>query len=89
VNFIEPTATSQDFESAQYSYSTAEIEDSVFYGAEHRPLSSPFTTISTGQVLSVVNIAGSFFVVDEQSPAPWQPLGPSSGLVHLADPQIR
>lgn len=68
------------YSTPQYAYSTADIERGLFYG-EQRSVNTIAHPGFAG--MNVVSIGGSYFVVDEVTPAPWQPLTPGTGLMRL------
>jgi hypothetical protein len=67
----------------EFSYSTADIERSVFYGAEHAPLpqGSP-----VGAAKYIVVNSEMFLLEEDTSPPAWQAFTRESGLFGLFQP---
>lgn len=68
--------------SMQLSYSTADIQQSIFFGAKHQVYGQALGGSLGVATLLVVN--GDMFVLDEQTtPGQWPPLAPNAGLIQL------
>lgn len=77
------TGSTAPMVAVQVSYSTADIEQAVFFGSERVPAAPATEEKSLGSgVLLVVN--GELFVLDADTTPSWPALSENAGLVKIA-----
>ena len=74
------------FTSVQLSYSTADIEKSIFYEAEYKPI-NPVKPLGEGEEAKIIVVHGEMFSLEEKKEFPQQsiPLTEKSGLFRIID----
>lgn len=79
---VNATVETSPFVAVQLSYSTADIEQSVFFGST-RGEEPPQARHSLG-VATLLAVNGELFALDDQTtPTAWPPLSEHSGLIQL------
>lgn len=78
---MSTTVHQPQFVAMQLSFSTADIEKSVFYTAEHVPIK---TSEPTGNI-KLLAVNGELFVLEEAPPQQSVPLTEESGLFRIMD----